>query len=387
MPLKIEQVPIEKLTFDPSNARKHSDANLAAIAESLKQFGQRKPIVVNAENVIVAGNGTVEAARLLGLTDVDVVRVPKHWNADQVKAFALADNRTAELAEWNPEVLSAQLLELDEAGFDIEALGFELQEPADSELLVEDEVPEAFTPRVAKGDLWQLGEHRLFCGDSLDAKSYETLLAGESAQMLFTDPPYGVDYEGVNNDHLKAEAFRAFLTDALTLSFQHLKAGSNAYVWHADVHAYEAIGSFRDAGFVQAKPPTIQWVKDSLVLSQGDYHSRNEPCLFGWKDGPKRVRVSDRTQDTVWEAPKPKRAEGHPTMKPVEICARAMRNSSKPGFIILDVFAGSGSTLIACEKLKRKARLIEMDETYCDLIIERWETLTGEKAVLDNASR
>ena len=138
---------------------------------------------------------------------------------------------------------------------------------------------------------------------------------------------------------------------------------------------------------MQAKPPTIQWVKDSLVLSQGDYHSRNEPCLFGWKDGPKRVRVSDRTQDTVWEAPKPKRAEGHPTMKPVEICARAMRNSSKPGFIILDVFAGSGSTLIACEKLKRKARLIEMDETYCDLIIERWETLTGEKAVLDNASR
>ena len=387
MPLKIEQVPIEKLTFDPSNARKHSDANLAAIAESLKQFGQRKPIVVTADGVIVAGNGTVEAARLLGLTDVDVVRVPKDWDSDRVKAFALADNRTAELAEWNPEVLSAQLLELDEAGFDIEALGFELQEPEDSGLIVEDEVPEAFTPRVAKGDLWQLGEHRLFCGDSLDSKSYEGLLAGEVAEMLFTDPPYGVDYEGVNNDHLKAEAFRVFLTKALELSFEHLKPGSNAYVWHADVHAYEVIGAFRDVGFHQAKPAIIQWVKDSLVLSQGDYHLRNEPCLFGWKEGSGRVRVQDRTQDTIWEAPKPKRAEGHPTMKPVEICARAIRNSSKPGFLILDMFAGSGSTLIACEKLKRKARLIEMDETYCDLIIERWETLTGEKAVLENASR
>jgi site-specific DNA-methyltransferase (adenine-specific) len=387
MTLKIESLPIDKLKFDPTNARKHSNINLSAIAESLKQFGQRKPIVITCENVIVAGNGTVEAARLLGLTDVDVVRVPKDWSADQVKAFALADNRTAELAEWNPEVLSAQLLELDQAGFDIEALGFELQEPEESQLIVEDEVPEVSTARVATGDLWKLGQHLLLCGDSLDRKSYQNLLGGKSAEMLFTDPPYGVDYEGVTNDHLKAEAFRSFLTQALTLCFENLKPGSNAYVWHADVHAYEVIGAFRDAGFHQAKPAIIQWVKDSLVLSQGDYHLRNEPCLFGWKEGSGRVRVQDRTQDTIWEAPKPKRAEGHPTMKPVEICARAIRNSSKPGFVVLDVFGGSGSTLIACEKLNRKARLIEMDETYCDLIIQRWEALTGEKAVLLNASR
>jgi DNA modification methylase len=387
MNLKIESVPVEQLTFDPANARKHSDANLSAIAQSLKEFGQRKPIVVTHDNVIVAGNGTVEAARMVGLTAVDVVRVPRGWSADQVKAFALADNRSAELAEWNPEVLSAQLLELDQAGFDIEALGFELQEPEESQLIVEDEVPEVSTARVATGDLWKLGQHLLLCGDSLDRKSYQNLLGGKSAEMLFTDPPYGVDYEGVTNDHLKAEAFRSFLTQALTLCFENLKPGSNAYVWHADVHAYEVIGAFRDAGFHQAKPAIIQWVKDSLVLSQGDYHLRNEPCLFGWKEGSGRVRVQDRTQDTIWEAPKPKRAEGHPTMKPVEICARAIRNSSKPGFVVLDVFGGSGSTLIACEKLNRKARLIEMDETYCDLIIQRWEALTGEKAVLENASR
>ena len=207
MPLKIEQVPVEKLTFDPSNARKHSDANLAAIAESLKQFGQRKPIVVNADNVIVAGNGTVEAARLLGLTDVDVVRVPKDWSADQVKAFALADNRSAELAEWNPEVLSAQLLELDEAGFDIEALGFELIEPVvDIASIAEDEVVEEAPPRTALGDVWILGQHRVVCGDSSKPELIEMLMRGEKADLIFTDPPYRLNVTGGNNQWVGQQA-------------------------------------------------------------------------------------------------------------------------------------------------------------------------------------
>ncbi len=163
-------------------------------------------------------------------------------------------------------------------------------------------------------------------------------------------------------------------------AFCVLEDGSNVYVWHPDVHAYEFIGAFRDAGFTQAKPSTIQWVKDSLVLSQGDYHSRNEPCLFGWKKGSGRVRVEDRTQDTIWEFPKPKKSGDHPTMKPVELCERAIQNSSRKGFTVLDLFGGSGSTLIACEKTGRSARLMELAPQYCDVIVKRWQDFTGKTA-------
>ena len=209
----------------------------------------------------------------------------------------------------------------------------------------------------------------------------------QEAEMLHTDPPYGVDYEGVTNDHLKASAFGDFIEKALKNAYNNLKPGSNVYVWHADIHSYEVIGAFRSAGFTQAKPSIIQWVKDSLVLSQGDYHLKNEPCLYGWKEGPGRQRVEDRTQTTIWNFDRPKKNEGHPTMKPIALCARAIVNSSKIGALVLDIFAGSGSTLIACEETNRKARCVELDPNYCDVIIQRWETLTGLKAELVNASR
>jgi DNA modification methylase len=200
---------------------------------------------------------------------------------------------------------------------------------------------------------------------------------GDKADMVFTDPPYGVDYDGVNNDHLKAEKLREFITEALQIVFDNCREGSNAYVWHPDIHAYEFIGAFRDAGFIQAKPSIIQWVKDTLVLSQGDYHSRNEPCLYGWKSGKNRQRVEDRTQDTIWEYPKPKKADGHPTMKPIELCARAIKNSSKKGESVIDTFLGSGSTLIACEQTDRTCYGMELSEQYVDVIRKRYAKFTA----------
>jgi DNA modification methylase len=381
--LRIETVNVNSLTPDPANARKHDGKNLQAIAHSLEKFGQRKPICVTPDSIVVAGNGTLEAAKSLGWTEIVIARTPVGWTWEQIRAFALADNRTAELAEWDDKVLADQLLELDANGWELEELGFENLEPPvgqddDDEPLSFDDAP----TRSKLGDLWQVGNHRILCGDSLDENSYKKLLRNEKAQMLHTDPPYGVDYEGVNNDHLKGEKFREFLKTALMHSFNYLLDGSNAYMWHSDIHAYEAIGAFRDAGFVQAKPPTIQWVKDSLVLSQGDYHSRNEPCLYGWKQGSGRVRVEDRTQDTIWEYPKPKKADGHPTMKPIELCARAINNSSKKGFIILDPFAGSGSTLVACEKTGRTGYGIELDPKYVNVILDRLEKQTGLEAQL-----
>ena len=376
------KISIAQLSLDPKNARKHSARNLEAIAASLLKFGQRKPLVVH-RGVVLAGNGTLEAARSLGWTEIDVAEVPDDWDNDTAKAYALADNRTAELAEWDESELAKQLLELQDADWDITELGFDIPALADIEPGDEDEIPEPpVEPKTKLGDIYQLGRHRLMCGDSTDLTSVERLMGGTKANMLFTDPPYGVDYEGVNNDFLKGEKFREFLTIALKNAFNIMEEGSNAYVWHADIHAYECIGAFRDAGFTQAKPSVIQWVKDSLVLSQGDYHSRNEPCLYGWKAGKNRVRVADRTQDTIWEFPKPRKADGHPTMKPIALCERAINNSSLKDSVIFDLFAGSGSTLIACEQTKRICYAIELDPKYCDVIIKRWENLTGLKAEL-----
>jgi DNA modification methylase len=381
------KISITELSLDPRNARKHSQRNLDAIAASLLKFGQRKPLVVH-RGVVLAGNGTLEAARSIGWTEIEVSEVPDDWDDETAKAYALADNRTAELAEWDESELAKQLLELVDAEWDITELGFEVPPLADIDGdKDEDEVPEPpVEPKTKVGDIYQLGRHRLMCGDSTDFASVERLMDGAKANMLFTDPPYGVDYEGVNNDFLKGEKFREFLTQALKNAFAILQEGSNAYVWHADIHAYECIGAFRDAGFTQAKPSVIQWVKDSLVLSQGDYHSRNEPCLYGWKAGKDRVRVADRTQDTIWEFPKPRKADGHPTMKPTALCERAINNSSRQNDLIFDLFAGSGSTLIACEQTKRICYAIELDPVYVDVIVTRWENLTGLKAELVTVS-
>jgi len=248
----------------------------------------------------------------------------------------------------------------------------------------DDAVPEApEVPVTVEGDVWLLGRHRLMCGDSTSIDAVDKLMDGRKANMLHTDPPYGVDYEGVPNDHLKDAQLEAFLHDALSCAFTALAPGSNIYVWHADITSLEFISAFRSAGFKQARPPTIQWLKPSLVMSQGDYHSQNEPCLYGWKEGKGRVRVKDRKQTTIWKCDRTEDKKVHPTMKPVELCQRAIENSSNVNGLVLDLFGGSGSTLIACEKTARDCRMMELDPKYCDVIITRWQEFTGQQATLE----
>lgn len=376
--MKIESVAVEALSFDPANARKHDGKNIEAIAGSLDLFGQRKPIVVTGENVVVAGNGTLEAAKSLGWEKIDVVRVPDDWSADQVKAFALADNRTAELAVWDEQVMASQLLELEAAGFELAQFGFEAVEPVvDLDSVVEDEIPELPANPVTKlGDIWQLGKHRLMCGDSTQIHLVEELIGDSKADMIFTDPPYGVDYEGIHNDD-KA-GLETLLRDVFGNYVIASKPGAAIYVFHSDRNADIFHNVFREFFHFSSM---IIWIKNSLTLSRTDYQSKHKPCLYGWVNNGPHAFYGDRKQVSTWQFDK-ERVEGHTTPKPVALVSNALINSSKSQDIILDLFAGSGSTLIACEKTNRQARIMELDPKYCDVIIKRWENLTGNKAEL-----
>ena len=391
--MKIERLSIEQLKLDPNNARKHDNANLEAIAGSLTQFGQRKPIVISQDNIVVAGNGTLSAAKSLGWTEIDAVRVPADWDANRIKAFALADNRTAELADWDTKVLNAQLMDLVELDFDIQEIGFEMPQVLELETQEEDELPETpAEPMTKLGDVWQLGEHRLICGDSLYIETYNKLLGSEKADMVWTDPPYGVSYVGktkdaltIENDTLNSGELESFLRDAFTSIFAFTRPGACWYVAAPSGNLFQSFSI--PLSELDVWKHTLVWVKNVIVMGRADYHYRHESIFYGWTPGAAHQPPADRKQDSVWEVDKPRANKEHPTMKPVELITRAIQNSSRVGEIVLDSFGGSGSTLIAAEQTKRKARLIELDPKYCDVIVKRWENLTGLKAELVNASR
>ena len=392
--MKIEQIPTNKLIPYARNAKKHDAAQVSKLAGSIREFGFNNPVLIDKDNGIIAGHGRVMAAQSLSLETVPCIRLG-HLTDTQRRAYILADNRLAEIGGgWDEEMLKLELSELGDLDVDLDAIGFGAEDLAELEMeevtgnTDPDEVPEPpVDPVTVLGDVWVLGNHRLMCGDSTSIDAVEKLMAGEQANMLHTDPPYGVDYEGVPNDHLKDAALEKFLYDALTCAFMFLHSGSNVYVWHADITALEFISAFRSAGFKQARPSTIQWVKPSLTMSQGDYHSQNEPCLYGWKEGSGRVRVKDRKQTTIWHCDRTTENKIHPTMKPVELCQRAIENSSMPNCIVLDLFGGSGSTLIACEKTNRQARLMELDPKYCDVIVTRWQDFTGKQATHESSGK
>jgi len=383
--LRIELITLSSLRLDPNNARRHDKKNLEAIKGSLSLFGQRKPIVISGDNTIVAGNGTVEAARELGWTEIYVARIPHEWTPEQIKAYALADNRTAELAEWDAKVLADQLLELDAEGWDVAEFGFEPLEPPvnadDEEPLNFDEVP----TKTTLGDIWKLGDHRLVCGDSTDTSVMDKLMQGEKADMVWTDPPYGVNYVGktknsltIENDNMDINQLEDFLTGAFNNIYQATKPGACWYVASPSGPQFVAFGNpLLKLGVWRQ---TIIWVKDSLVMGRSDYHWKHETIFYGWTPGAAHHAVPDRKQDTVWEFDRPKRSTEHPTMKPIDLITKSLRNSTNQKEIVLDSFGGSGSTLIACEQTKRVARLIELDPKYCDVIIERWQKLTGLEA-------
>ena len=396
------KISIAQLSLDPKNARKHSARNLEAIAASLLKFGQRKPLVVH-RGVVLAGNGTLEAARSLGWTEIEVSEVPQDWDNDTAKAYALADNRTAELAEWDESELAKQLLELVDHEWDIAELGFEMPQVIEVEPIDEDDVPEApAEPKTKLGDVWQLGKHRLVCGDSTDVTVLDKLLGQEKADLVWTDPPYGVavnkvasveeakklhrrtDGLMIENDDLSHDELTDFLRQAFNAILIATKPGACWYIAAPSGNLFQCFSiPLTEIGVWKH---TLVWVKDSLVMGRADYHYRHESIFYGWTPGAAHQTPPNRKQDTVWEIKRPKVNKEHPTMKPVELIERAIQNSSLAGQLVLDAFGGSGSTLIACEQTKRVARLIELDPKYCDVIVTRWENLTGLKAELVNVS-
>lgn len=420
--MKLEQLPLNELTPDPNNARTHDETNLKAIEGSLREFGQRKPIVIDQQGVIVAGNGTVEAARRLGWSEIQAVRIPAGWSADKIKAFALADNRTAELAGWNQEVLDQQLRDLEEVGIEVASFGFEVPDiPILDIETFEDEYPEEVAPRTQLGDVWQLGEHRLVCGDSTNPDVVKTALAGQEADCVFTDPPYNVAYEGgtkdkltIQNDDMTDGQFSKFLFDFYAAAIVNTKAGGPIYVCHADSAGESFRHNMVESGWLLKQ--CIIWVKDSLVLGRQDYNWQHEPILYGWKPGAAHSWYGPFTNTTVVEFEKqdfskmtktelveflekalttstvvrekrPRRNDIHPTMKPIALVSKLLKNSCVKNDLVLDQFGGSGSTLIACEQLGLRAALVELDPKYCDATIQRWENFTGQKAELVNAGR
>ena len=417
--LRIETVNIASLTPDPANARKHDGKNLNAIASSLEKFGQRKPIVVTPDSIVVAGNGTLEAAKSLGWTEIAIARTPVGWTWDQIKAFALADNRTAELAEWDDKVLADQLLELDANGWDLKDIGFEtLEPPALVEILEEDQIPGLPAEATAKmGEIYQLGRHRLMCGDSTNKTHVDKLMDSQLADLVVTDPPYNVAIENsqgmtIQNDDMSNQEFKNFLTMCFKNLESSLKQGGAFYVWYASREHINFESSLNDAGFKVRQQ--LIWNKNTFILGRQDYHWKHEPCLYGWKDGAAHYFMDDRTQSTMLEnkksnvnsmskeemqelikellsdkisttvlnEDKPSVNDLHPTMKPIKLIGRLIKNSSKQNEIVLDLFGGSGSTLIAAEQIGRNCFMMEYDPKYVDVIIKRWENLTGLEAQL-----
>lgn len=440
-PQNLEYVPVDGLIPYARNSRTHSETQVLQIAASIREFGFTNPVLIDGEGGIIAGHGRVMAARKLGLETVPALRI-EYMTEAQKRAYVIADNKLALNAGWDEEMLALELGELMEGGYDVSLTGFEKDEidalmlgddEVDEEGLTDDdEVPEASDQFVSKqGDVWILGGHRLMCGDSTKITDVETLIAGELCDACWTDPPYNVAYEGstgltIQNDSMSDDAFAAFLYDAYVSMFAAMRPGAPIYVAHADTEGLNFRKAFRDAGFKLSG--CLIWVKNALVLGRSDHQWRHEPILYGWKPGAGHpwyggrnkttviestdlpfVRLPDgrfqidlgetslivsgsdvqveEVRSTIIRAEKPKRNGEHPTMKPVGLIIGMLKNSSKRGSKVLDLFGGSGSTLIACEKTGRFARLMELDERYADVIVRRWQDFTGQKAVLESTGQ
>ena len=399
----IERWPTEKLVPYARNARTHSEGQVAQIAASIVEFGFTNPILAGSDGVIVAGHGRLAAAQKLGLETVPVV-VLDHLTPTQRRALIIADNRIAENAGWDDAMLRIELQSLQEDGFNLDITGFDADALAEimagEETTVdgntdEDAIPELSETTISRpGDVWILGNHRLVCGDATQTSSYEQLLAGQRVQMIWSDLPYNVNYANSAKDKLRGkhrpilndnlgEGFYDFVFDALSLMLPHCDGAVYIAMSSSELDTLQA--AFRAAG---GKWSTfIIWAKHTFTLGRADYQRQYEPILYGWPEGSSRHWCGDRDQGDVWNIKKPARNDLHPTMKPVELMERSIRNSSRPGDVVLDCFGGSGSTLIAAEKSGRRCFMMELEPKYCDVIVRRWQEFSGGKAISEYSQR
>ena len=401
MKLKIEYRKVSDLLPYARNARTHSDAQVSQLAASIKEFGFNNPVAIDADGMILCGHGRVMAAQKLHMTEVPTVCL-SHLSETQVKAYILADNKLALNAGWDNDMLKVELEELKDSDFDLNLTGFSDEELKD--ILVEDPTEshednfDGEPPEVAKsqlGDIWILGEHRLMCGDSTSENDVKCLMQDEKADMCFTDPPYGVSYADKNqflntldrgnrvqvpikNDHMSVDDTSEFVYKAFCNIRDNLAEYSSYYITAPQGGELLMMMTMMQKACIPLRHMLI-WVKNNHVLGRCDYNYKHEPILFGWINKHKFYGKGEHKFST-WEIPKPVKNDLHPTMKPVALVENALLNSSLKGQICLDLFGGSGTTLIACEQLGRKARLMELDEHYCDVIIQRWQKLTGLEA-------
>ena len=419
--MQIEYIKLCDLQEYKNNPRNNEKA-IEAVAESIASFGFKVPIVADENKVIIAGHTRYKAAELLGLQEVPCI-IASDLTPEKIKAYRLADNKTAELAEWDFEKLEKELAELTAFDIDMAAFGFdeslfdfEINNTQEDDFNIEEELQEIEEPYIKHGEIWKLGNHRLICGDSTEARAIKALLNGDKVDLLLTDPPYNVAYESSNgltiaNDNMGDTAFYEFLKAAFTNADKVMHEGAAFYIWHADSEGLNFRSACKYTGWKVRQ--CLIWNKNALVMGRQDYQWKHEPCLYGWKDGAAHYFKDSRAETTVIEdkpninkmskaelkeyvkellhntpavtvieEDKPIKNAEHPTMKPVKLMGYLISNSSRKEDKVLDLFGGSGSTLIACEQLNRTCYMCELDPKYCEVIIKRWEKMTGQKAEL-----
>lgn len=367
-----------------------NDKGVDAVANSIKAYGFKVPIVIDKKNVIVTGHTRLKAAKKLGLEEVPCI-VADDLTDEQIRQFRIVDNKTAELSDWNFDLLREELLAMDDV--DMVQFGFDdldeilKTETKDDDFNEDEELPE--NPYSQKGDIYVLGKHRLMCGDSTIKEDVDKLIDGKVCDLIETDPPYnvaigkkgkqykerggydcGMTDRTILNDDMDDSSFRDFLNKVMVNFYNNIKPGGSIYVFHADTEGYNFRGAFKDAGFKLSE--CLIWKKNNFVLGRCPYHYMHEPILFGWREGAAHYFVDDRTQTTILEYDRPQASELHPTMKPIPLVTKLIQNSSRRGELVLDLFGGSGTTLIACEQIERIAYLMELDEKYVDVIVKRY---------------
>lgn len=389
MNLKIEYVSIEELKPYKNNAKIHTVEQIGQIKKSIKDYGMNDPIGVWKDNTIIEGHGRLEACKQLGYKEVPIIRL-ENLTDEERKAYTLIHNQTTMNTGFDLELLSSELeditIDLSDYGFE----DFKLDELEEPKEIVEDEIPEIEEDNIKSklGDIYKLGNHILMCGDSANLEDVKKLLNDNKVDLLVTDPPYNINYEGktkdklkIQNDNLSNKEFRDFLIKVFNNANDYIKFGGGGfYVWYASSECVNFYTAITQNGDLEIKQQLI-WNKNQMVLGRQDYQWKHEPCFYGWKKGATHYFIDNRSFTTIMDFKKPQRNDLHPTMKPVELIAFQINNSSRENEIVLDLFGGSGTTLIACEQTNRQCRMMEYDPKYVDVIIKRWEAFTGKKAI------